>query len=429
MNPDTCHRFASNHNLITGTTPMTLFDSLRSLRTIGNAFLALCLACALPSQPALAQAPPVIADTVPAVPTVAPSGPTPRQSAYLAAPPEMRVSYVESIGEEGARQFARRLGWQPVCDGLTARQVQGFDQVWMDADGAVHVVEAKGGGSSLGRGYGFKQGTPEWAVSAAERTLLNPRATTLEKEAARQILEAAKSGRLHVHVMRTPHVLGEPGMTVVEQSQKGTIHARRLAEAASRRMVSAAREASRAAGPVTSANLIRGSFTASTSGALGTPARGGTPTRSVIAPRGPWSPPTSPTTKVPRGFAAGALLGVGLAIDGAVRVADSAEIERQYQSGNMDFVQRRVAHARNWGGMAGGWATASGGAWVGAKAGAVAGTAVLPGVGTAIGGFVGGLAGGAGGYIIGDQVGGDVAASIAADAGRPVPGLTLPRFK
>lgn len=131
---------------------------------------------------------------------------------------------------------------------------------------------------------------------------------------------------------------------------------------------------------------------------------------------------------MPWSLASGALLGAGLALDGALRVADSAEIERQYKSGNIDFVQRRTAHARNGGGMVGGWTAAPIGAWAGAKGGAAVGTALCPGPGTAIGTLVGGVAGGASGYIVGDHVGGDIAAVIAEQMGQPSPGLTLPHF-
>jgi hypothetical protein len=60
----------------------------------------------------------------------------------------------------------------------------------------IHVVEAKGGTSLLGKGYGHPQGTSEWAVEAAKSTLNNHAATETEKKVAKEVLEAAKANSM-----------------------------------------------------------------------------------------------------------------------------------------------------------------------------------------------------------------------------------------
>ena len=107
----------------------------------------------------------------------APAGPTPRQQTWLRATPEERVGLAEKLGEGGARAFARQRGWQPLFDGTTRTLTQGRDQVWRSADGVIHVIEAKGGGSRLNNAYGYRQGTPEWAVRSAARVCGSPWAT------------------------------------------------------------------------------------------------------------------------------------------------------------------------------------------------------------------------------------------------------------
>ncbi|MCA9281435.1 MAG: hypothetical protein H6812_08910 [Phycisphaeraceae bacterium] len=285
---------------------------------------------------------------------------TPRQRAWLAAGLNERQAIAEQLGEAGAREYARARGWTPLVDGTASTFRQGFDQVWQDAAGLVHVVEAKGGTSALNSGYGFRQGTAEWAVKAAEATIKSPSASEAERSAAKRVLQAAKRGEMQVHVIRTPHVLGEPGAAVVEATKKTSSAATKLAKNAIKALskngvvfASATKRSARLAG-------VRGA------------AR-------VAAP-------------------------VALAIEARERIGRAREIEDAFESGTIDEKEREVQHAQNAGGAAGGWA----GAWAGASAGAWAGGAagsVVPGPGTVIGAGAGAIAGGVVGYFAGEEAG------------------------
>ena len=50
-----------------------------------------------------------------------------------------------------------------------------------NSDGSLVVIEAKGGSSQLGHGYGHPQGSPSWAVEAAQRIAKSPAATAIER--------------------------------------------------------------------------------------------------------------------------------------------------------------------------------------------------------------------------------------------------------
>lgn len=160
------------------------------------------------------------------------AGPTSQRQAWLSATPEQRVKIAEELGEEGARLMAKKQGWQPLVDGLSKSIPQGPDQIYSAADGTIHVVEAKGGSGQLGQAYGYPQGTPEWAVKSCERLLRSAKSSSGDREAAREVLEAASQKRLQVHVVRTSHVLGEPSFPVIEQTLGCTDEAARLAKAA-----------------------------------------------------------------------------------------------------------------------------------------------------------------------------------------------------
>ena len=360
---------------------------------------------------------------------------TPRQRAYLAAALPERTAYIEAIGEDGARAYARSKGWKPICDGSTARFKYGADLFYLDPDGVtVHAVEAKGGSSQLGRAYGYRQGTPEWAVAAAENCIKSTKATTLERESARMVLQAAERGTLRTHVIRTRHILGEPTVTVLEGATTSTASTSRIASAIRGNLLARGIDLSK---PISGPIAIEANTNLSSSAVSGRIATGESQTgglrrgsaqvrrlgRSAAASR------ASPRQSWTVGRIAGrAIVPIAIAIDAGVRASDSAEIERRYSTGEIDHVQRRGAHARNWGGMAGGWAAGSALGWVGTSAGAALGTAVFPGVGTAIGAGVGGLAGGVAGYMVGDEVVGSCAELVAASVGQPRAGRTLPRF-
>ncbi|MCG3130421.1 MAG: hypothetical protein FLDDKLPJ_01178 [Phycisphaerae bacterium] len=365
------------------------------MRTIGyslpSAFLAAAIVGAsfVGSLPAAAQS----AAPAQAAPPVmeAPAGPTPRQQAWLHATPEQRVLLAEKLGDDGARALARQRGWQSVFDGAARALPQGPDQVWRSADGVIHVIEAKGGGSPLGNAYGYRQGTPEWAIRSAERVLTSPRATIVERDAARTILDAAARGRIEVHVVRTSHVLGEPTAAVLQQSLTCSDDAARLARSAlesfARTATGTMDDAARAANAGTEA-----------AGTIDDVARAG---EAAVAGQ---------ATSTALRTAARVAVPVAVVVDAGFRVNEGVQIEQRFQAGEIAQEQREVEHARNVAGMAGGWGGAFVGAKLGAMGGGAAGTAVAPGPGTAIGAGAGAVAGGVAGY-----VGGEAAAEAAAE--------------
>ena len=284
----------------------------------------------------------------------------------------------EQIGEEGAKRFAAQKGWEQILVQGDKGRVQGFDQVYRSADGILHVVEAKGGTSPLGHGYGYSQGTPEWAVEAAKKTLKNHMATEAEKRAARMVLEAAAEGKLNVHVVRTPHVQGKPGLTIVESMTKSTPKSIALAKGGQ-----SAATSSIAAQSIQTTEKAAQAASQTAKASTGT-VEGMLHGASKVVPR----------VAVP----------VAVVVEVGTRGYSSMETEKQYAAGTISQRQRVENHAGNVGGAVGGTAGAYGGACAGAAAGAAVGS-VVPIVGTAIGGIIGGIAGGAGGYFAGDWLG------------------------
>lgn len=306
-----------------------------------------------------------------------PAAGTPRQHAWLKATIEQRIRLAEQLGDEGARTFAKSKGWDSVFDGTARTVMQGPDQVYRGSDGLVHVIEAKGGSGQLGRGYGYSQGSTEWAVESAKRVLRHQGASEAERRGASLVLDAATKGKLEVHVVRTSHVLGEPTAAVLEQSMHCTDEAARIAR-------SAANEAARGASQIADDALRASDDVVRAAG------KGGTVLR----------------------IAAKVAVPVAVAVDGGLRVRDGLKIERQFENGEITVQEREIAHTKNVAGMAGGWGGALVGAKLGAVGGGAAGSAVAPGPGTAIGGVVGGITGGVAGYI-----GGEAAAEAAAKWG------------
>ncbi len=154
-----------------------------------------------------------------------------RRDEHLGAVEDLqrRIKIAEEIGEGGARQYAAENGWTPVFDGTQRGMRQGIDQVYEDASGTVYAVEAKGGKSQLAQYYIEQQGTPEYAVKAAEKMLTSEASTPEEVAAGRKVLEAARDGNLECVVIRTPHILGEPGVPQFESSVPCTPRAQAMA--------------------------------------------------------------------------------------------------------------------------------------------------------------------------------------------------------
>lgn len=301
--------------------------------------------------------------------------PTVREQRWLKASPEERIALAEQLGENGAMRLARSKGWTPLLDAGNKTVPQGPDLIYRGANGTVHVIEAKGGGSALGNAYGYKQGTAEWAVKSAERIANMRTATEVERHAAREVLEAARLGKIEVHVFRTRHVLGEPKNVVIETTMRCTGDASKLARnALARPSLIDDRVVDK---------LVPGCTTGEADGVAGGLVAIGEGMRTV---------------------AKGATV-VGLLVDGGLRTANAIETEQEYRAGQISYSERNVSHARNAAGMLGGWAGATGGADLGAEGGAVLGTAILPGAGTVIGGVLGGIAGGVSGYLGGEFLG------------------------
>jgi len=119
-----------------------------------------------------------------------------------------RIEIAEFLGELGAEKLAKRNGWICILNSKNKNLPHGFDQVYLAPNGRVIVVEAKGGTSQPGMAYGHPQGSIPWALEVADRTLSNPKTSQKERDAALQVLKAAKDGRLEAWVVRTEHVAG-----------------------------------------------------------------------------------------------------------------------------------------------------------------------------------------------------------------------------
>ncbi len=355
-----------------------------TLSSLPSMVLCLALASPLPASQAIAQTA-VLEVAAPALNTassVAPRGRTagtPRQQSWLRATLEERARMAESLGEDGARTFAESRGYTPLLDGTSRSLRQGLDQVYTTADGTVHVLEAKGGGSPLNKAYGYEQDTPEWAVESAKRVVSSGKAGSTEKSAAEAVITAAKEGRLQVHVVRTRHVLGEPNVPVLERSLGSSAAAAQLATSAPDDIVRAA---------------ARTHFARSATDAVAK-------TTDCVAAA------TEPAAKVLKTIEKGAVV-VGAVVDVGLHVQAGTETEARFARGELDQKGREVEHAKNITGMVGGW----GGAWAGMELGATGGGAVgtaCGGVGAPFGAAAGGLAGGVVGYF-----GGEAAAEALA---------------
>jgi hypothetical protein len=305
----------------------------------------------------------------------------------------------ERLGEQGATALAAKKGYRPLLTGEQKAVRQGFDQVYLAPDGRVVVVEAKGGTSALGRGYGAAQGTAEWAIKAARETLNGSKTSAAEKSATRIVLEAAEQGNLTVEVVRTRHVLGEPVAAVLESSNSVTAAERTLVSEILRDSGSLIRPA--VEGTAEAAEGATGALIAAEGSAQAASAMEGAGHVATVGSRLP--------------TAAKVAGGAAVVIDVGARGCDACyHVEQQYRAGEISNHDRVKAHAKNAGGFVGGWT----GAWAGAEAGALAGGAggaLCGGVCAPIGAFLGGVAGAIGGYCGGQYVG-EKAAEAAVDA-------------
>ena len=312
---------------------------------------------------------------------------TPKQLQWQQSSIQNRILIAEKIGEEGAKAFASVKGYEPILNDADKAIRQGFDQVYRAKDGSIVVIEAKGGTSPIGRAYGCEQGTPEWTVKAAKHIIENSKASVLEKETAKMVLDAAKNGNLTTLVVRTKHILGQPYAAVLESTTKA-------GEAESKLAKSILEEIKTASNPKPLPTTITR-----------------VPDKTVKPVK-----PAPTTTSNDKGSldkisTSGQLLKTVtkglLVIDVAYDVNEiwneSKNKAEQYSNGSITQQQREIAQAKNVGGGVGGLTGGIYGAGAGAEGGAVIGSFFGP-VGTAVGGFVGGFVGGVTGAIVGDKV-------------------------
>ena len=315
---------------------------------------------------------------------------TPNQLEWQQSSIQNRRLISEKIGEDGAKAFASMRGYEPILNDADKAIRQGFDQVYRAKDGSIVVIEAKGGTSPIGRAYGCEQGTPEWAVRAAKHITENSKASVLEKETAKMVLDAAKNGNLTTLVVRTKHILGQPYAAVLESTMKA-------GEAESKLAKSILEEIKTASNPKPLPTTITR-----------------VPDKTVKpAPITTSSNDKVSLDKIGTGgqalkTASKALPVIAVAYEGYQRVNESKNIEEQYSNGSITEEQREVGHVKNVAGGVGGLTGALVGVGPGAEVGAAIGTIGGP-VGIAVGGFVGGVAGGVTGAIVGDKVVGEVA--------------------
>jgi len=120
----------------------------------------------------------------------------------------------ETIGEMGARAFAKKAGYTPLYQGAPGKG-RGFDQVYKFGKQVI-VVEAKGGSSALKVYHGYLQGTPKYTTKVAQEILASKTASIQAKRAAKAVIKAYRKGDLVVQAAHTSHVYGKPGLTTVQ---------------------------------------------------------------------------------------------------------------------------------------------------------------------------------------------------------------------
>lgn len=136
---------------------------------------------------------------------------------YLKADPysaQGRIRISETIGDTGARMYARTMNYQPMYQGRPG-QGQGFDAVFRHGKQVV-VVEAKGGSSQPKIYRGYKQGTLEYTLKVAEYVKNSKTASLSAKASANAVIKAAKEGKLVIQVAKTQHVYGTPEKTQIQ---------------------------------------------------------------------------------------------------------------------------------------------------------------------------------------------------------------------
>ncbi len=275
----------------------------------------------------------------------------------------------------------------------------------MAPDGSICVVEAKGGGSPLGEGYGHRQATPEWAVKSAERVMRSPGATYEAKEASKRVLEAAAEKKLKVYLIRTPHVRGKAKEPIVELVMGCSDEAARmareiLAPTPVAKMRGESREKNLGVGMKVLAESSKKAALLSSEEASAVRAAGRA--GKMIDAEMESARVLRCVPKVDKSVAktAGTM---AMAIDLGMAVHEISETEARFRNYEITQQERELRHAEVIAGRAGGWSGAWAGMWVGGEVGGAAGSCVAPGPGTAVGGVVGATAGGIVGYFVGEE--------------------------
>lgn len=345
----------------------------------------------------------------------------PDQLEWLKATPKERMRIAERIGKTGAARWAEEQGWQRLMGNKTIPQ--GVDQIFRAPDGTIRVIEAKGGTSPLGRGYGYAQGSSEWAAEAVKRMLRDPNIDSATKAACEEVFQAAAENRLETVVLRTLHVLGKSGAPIVGQIvdcsdeagrlAKETLDAIRKGGAAQAASVKTRPNSGKKAGgtiagqpekPTGAATKVA-ETTKTTGEKAATAAAESTAAaaraKSVVQPRPPIA---NRPGHIPVRSGNMALKGVEMAVEA---VDSINETETRYKRGDITEQEREIAYAKNVAGYVGGQLGSLVGAmlWAkeGAAYGAMLGSCVAPGPGTAVGGTMGAAIGGTVGYVVGKE--------------------------
>jgi hypothetical protein len=178
---------------------------------------------------------PVLAP-VPAVQNPAKLPGTPANQEWHASSLSQRQDLAEQIGENGAAIYAAEKGYVPLMGTTEKITLHGPDGVYYAPDGKLVVIEAKGGTSSINRGYGYEQGTAEHAVASAKRMLKQDGIPLSERAAYETIIKEAARGNLRVETVRTTHVLGKPDVPKMESVKFCTTEAAEFAKRISKEL-------------------------------------------------------------------------------------------------------------------------------------------------------------------------------------------------
>jgi hypothetical protein len=308
---------------------------------------------------------------------------TERQREWMRADYAQRVRMAEQMGEIGAREFARSRGLIALSSDPQRGVRQGLDQIYRTPQGNIVAIEAKGGGSRVGKYFGYVQGTAEHAVASSEHIVMRPGIDAKVKTAHMEVLRAAAENRLEVNVVRTRHVFGEPVTTALESQMQSSQNAGEMARKALKKLPAA-------------------------------------PKSPVLPPRGPVSEPRNdrkptavtgtvhPNQTTGKGLpklsstTAKALKAGGAVADVGLRIAAAVETESRHAAGEITDKEREAAHMRNVTSMVGGWGGASAGASTFGTLAAPVAAMTRPVAPFVLGGAV--LTGGALGYLGGEQV-------------------------